>query len=135
MALKALVIKKPHPAAPIVPSFWQARIQDLSFAKVPGINWLRNAHHVKIWRTNYLLPDEKRVYLGLANANEGFMWGIIPKISPDLDTEREHLQQDLLENGEIAVNRKVQLVKPQIGENFIGDKYFTDGKAYVVSVQ
>jgi len=135
MALKALVIKKPHPAAPIVPSFWQARIQDLSFAKVPGINWLRNAHHVKIWRTNYLLPDGKRVYLGLANANEGFMWGIIPKISPDLDTEREQLQQDLLKNGEIAVNRKVQLVKPQIGENFIGDKYFTDGKAYVVSVQ
>lgn len=135
MALKALVIKKPHPEAPIVPSFWQARIQDLSFAKVPGINWLRNAHHVKIWRTNYLLPDAKRVYLGLANANEGFMWGIIPKISPDLDTEREQLQQDLLENGEIAVNRKVQLVKPQIGENLIGDKYFTDGKAYVVSVQ
>jgi len=135
MALKALVIKKPHPAAPIVPSFWQARIQDLSFAKVPGINWLRSAHHVKIWRTNYLLPDGKRVYLGMANANEGFMWGIIPKISPDLDTDREQLQQDLLGNGEIAVNRKVQLVRPQIGENFIGDRYFTDGKAYVISVQ
>jgi len=134
-ALKALVTKKPHPAAPIAPSFWQARIQDLSFAKVPGINWLRDAHHVKIWRTNYLLTDGNRIYLGLANANEGFLWGIIPKISPDLDTEREQLQQNLQETGELADNRKVQLVRPQIGENFIGDRYFTDGKAYVVSVQ
>jgi undecaprenyl-diphosphatase len=135
MALKALVTNKPHPAAPIVPSFWQARIQDLNFAKVPSINWLRDARHVKIWRTNYLLPDGNRIYLGLVNANEGFMWGIIPKISPDLNTEREQLVQDLQGTGQIVNNREVQLVKPQIGENFIGERYFTDGKAYIVSVQ
>ncbi|MGW8161165.1 MAG: LssY C-terminal domain-containing protein, partial [Desulfobulbales bacterium] len=64
-----------------------------------------------------------------------FMWGIIPKISPDLDTEREQLQKDLQKTGKTADTRRVQLVMPQVGENFIGEKYFTDGKAYVVSVQ
>ena len=47
-AVKALILKTPHPSAPISPSFWNAKIQDISFAKVPGPNWLSNAHHVKI---------------------------------------------------------------------------------------
>lgn len=54
-AVKALISKKPHPSAPISPSFWNTKMQDLSFAKVSGRNWLSNAHHVKIWRTNSLL--------------------------------------------------------------------------------
>ncbi len=133
-AVKALILKTPHPAAPISPSFWNTRIQDLGFAKVPGRNWLSNAHHVKIWRTNSLLENGDNIYVGMVNANDGFNWGIIPKISPDLDAERELLYQDLNHTGKIESYLKVQLVKPLIGENFIGDQFFTDGKAYIITV-
>jgi len=134
-AVKALIVRTPHPSAPISPSFWNAKIQDLSFAKVPGPNWLSNAHHVKIWRTDFLLQDGSKIYVALVNANAGFTWGIIPKISPDLDTEREQLYQDLAHTGMIKSDQKVQLVKPLIGKNFVGDQFFTDGKAYILSVQ
>ncbi len=134
-AVQALILKTPHPSAPISPSFWNAKIQDLSFAKVPGTNWLSNAHHVKIWRTNFLLKNGNNVYVGLVNANNGFKWGIIPKIAPDIDTERELLYIDLNQTGKIENHLKAQLVKPLMGKNFIGDQFFTDGKVYIISVQ
>ena len=134
-AIKALLMKTPYSSAPISPSFWNTKIQDLSFAKVTGTNWLRNAQHLKIWRTNYLLENGENIYVGMANANDGFKWGIIPKIAPNLDAERELLYQDLNHTGKIQSHLKVQLVKPLIGKNFMGNQFFTDGKAYIVSVQ
>ena len=59
--IKALILKTPHPTAPISPSFWNAKIQDLSFAKVHGPNWLSNAQHIKIWRTNFLLENGNNI--------------------------------------------------------------------------
>ena len=134
-SVKALILKTPHPSAPISPSFWNAKMQDISFAKVPGPNWLSNARHIKIWRTNFLLKNGNNIYVGMVNTNDGFKWGIIPKIAPDLDTERELLCLDLNRTGKIESHLKAQLVKPLIGKNFIGDQFFTDGKAYIITVQ
>lgn len=134
-AVKALILKTPHPSAPISPSFWNTKIQDLSFAKVSGRNWLSNAHHIKIWRTNSLLKNGNNIYAGMVNANDGFKWGIIPRIAPDLDAERELLYQDINHTGEIESHLKVQLVKPLIGRTFMGDQFFTDGKAYIITLQ
>ncbi|MCK9293907.1 MAG: LssY C-terminal domain-containing protein [Desulfobulbaceae bacterium] len=134
-AVKALILQTPHPAAPISPSFWNGRIQDISFAQVAGPNWLSNARHVKIWRTNFSLKNGNTIYVAMVNANDGFKWGIVPRIVPDLDAERERLFQQLALTGKIDPGLKIQLVKPQIGENFMGDQFFTDGKAYVLSVR
>ncbi|MBU0961111.1 MAG: LssY C-terminal domain-containing protein [Proteobacteria bacterium] len=134
-AVKALIFNTPHPSAPISPSFWNAKIQDIGFAKVPGANWLRNARHIKIWRTDFLLKNGKSIYVAMVNANDGFKWGIIPKIAPDLDTERELLYLDLNETGKIESHQREQLVIPLIGKNFIGDQFFSDGKVYIISLQ
>jgi undecaprenyl-diphosphatase len=134
-AVKALILRIPHPSAPISPSFWNMKIQDLSFAKVSGINWFSNAHHVRIWRTDYLLKNGNHIYVGMANANDGLKWGIIPVTSPDLDAERELLYQDLNHTEKIESHQKVQFVRSLIGKNFMGDHFFTDGKAYIISVQ
>ena len=134
-AVKSLILKKPYLSAPISPSFWNTKIQDLSFSKLSGRNWLSNAHHLKIWCTNYFLKNGNHIYVGMANGNNGLKWGIIPIISPDLDTERELLYQHIDLAGKIETNLKVQLVKSLIGKNFSGDQFFTDGKAYIISLQ
>ena len=71
----------------------------------------------------------------MVNANDGLKWGIIPKIAPDLDAQRELLYQDLNRTGKIESHLKEQLVKSLIGKNFVGDEFFTDGKAYIITVQ
>ncbi|MGB5446975.1 MAG: LssY C-terminal domain-containing protein [Psychromonas sp.] len=134
-AVNALILKSPYPSAPISPSFWNARIQDISFAKVSGVNWLKNAQHIKIWRTQFLQENGNHIYIAMINANEGFKWGVIPKISPDLDTEREKLYQDFSRIGKVEGHLKPQLVQPHIGKNFMGDPFFSDGKAYIISLQ
>lgn len=134
-AVKALIQKTPHPSAPMSPSFWNARVQDMSFAKVPGANWLRNAHHLKVWHTNFLLKNGNSIYVGSAKAHDGLKWGMIPKISPDLDEERERLYARLRHTGKMEDSRKAQFVHPFIGKNFIGDPFFTDGKAYVITIK
>lgn len=83
--VKSLILKKPYPFAPISPSFWNKKIQDLSFSKVSGENWFSYSHHVRIWRTNNLLKDGNNIYIGMVNANAGLKWGIIPIISADLE--------------------------------------------------
>jgi len=132
--VKALILKKSHHSAPISPSFWNTKIQDLSFAKMSGENWLSNAHHIKIWRTNCLMKNGNNIYVGMANANDGLKWGIIPITSPDLDAERELLYQHLNLTEKTENNRMVQLVKSLIGKNFMGDQFFTDGKAYIITL-
>lgn len=71
----------------------------------------------------------------MVNANVGFKWGVIPKIAPDLDTERDLLYIDLNRTGKIESHLKAQLVKPLMGNNFIGDQFFSDGQVYIISVQ
>ena len=134
-AIKALILKKPHPSAPISPAFWNMNIQDFGLSKVPGLNWLSNAHHIKIWRTNHRLENGKKIYVSLVSANYGFRWGIIPQVLADLDTERERLYLDLKRMGKIDHQMKVALVRPLIGKNFMGDQFFSDGKAYIISLQ
>lgn len=116
-------------------NFWNTKMQDLGFAKVPGSNWLSNAHHVKVWRTSFSLNSENIIYVGLVNANFGFKWGIIPKIAPDLNMERELLYLDLERTGGIESHLVAQLVKPLIGKNFIRDQFFSDGKVYIIAVR
>ena len=133
--VKALVFKKPYPLAPISPSFWNASIQDFNFIKPIDVNRFSDAHHLRIWRTNSLLESRRHIYVGMANAVDGVNWWGIPTIAPDLDAEREFVLHELKQAGETDHDRKVHLVKPQIGKNFLGNQFFTDGKAYVISME
>ncbi len=67
----------------------------MSFAIVLGYNWLSNARHLRVWRTDAELKNGGTIYVAMANANDGYKFRIIPKISPDLDTQREQLFQQL----------------------------------------
>jgi len=134
-AIKALIYEIPHPSGPISPSFWNAHIQDFAFRKVDGVNWLKNGRHIRIWQTKYTTINGDNIYLGMTNSDDGFKWGVIPAINPDLNTDRERLYTDLELTGKIKLTLRIQLVKPLLGYNFAGDPFFSDGKLYVVSVQ
>jgi len=133
-AVKAFALNAPYSSAPASPSFWNARTQDFSFVKQNSRDTLSTQHHIRIWKTRSLSKDGNSIYVGMVNANAGNKWGVIPKLSPDVDSERELLYQELNLSGKIQSFQKEQLVQPQIGTNFIGDQFFTDGKAYMISV-
>ncbi|MEJ2728931.1 MAG: LssY C-terminal domain-containing protein [Deltaproteobacteria bacterium] len=133
--VKAVVFKKPYPLAPISPSFWNSSIQDFNFTKPIDVNRFGDAHHLRIWRTNSLLESGRHIYVGMANAVDGVNWWGIPTISPDLDAARAFVFRNLKQSGEIEGYYKIHLVKPEIGENFLGSRFFADGKAYIISLK
>jgi len=132
-AIKALITGKSDPSAPISPSFWNEKIEDMSFTKLTGSgSWLDNARHLRIWTTGYTTMNGENIYVAMVNANNGIKWGVIPKIASDMDTQRELLLTELEQTGKIENTTKIQLLQPLIGKNFIGDQFFSDGKAYIV---
>ncbi len=94
---------------------------------------LRERHHVRVWRTNYDLPDGRRVFLGAASFEDGLDPGIFHHIDPNIDAERDTLAADLVGVGaqQLAPLAVSQL---RLGQSVTGDPWFTDGNAAVIAV-
>jgi undecaprenyl-diphosphatase len=131
---KAVLLKQAYPTAPMTPSFWNLQVHDFGFEKATDANNARQRHHARFWRTNYITPSGKHIYVGTASFDSGIKWGIVHRINPDIDAEREFLYEDLRETKLIVQSKKEQFVEPVLGENFFGDPFFTDGKVYIIKL-
>ena len=132
---KAAIIKESYPQAPMTPDFWNSEVHNFGFEKETKDRNARTRHHARIWKTSFVTGDNKTIYVGTASFDSGIKWGITHKINPDIDTEREILFEDLLKTGMISRFRKEPFVEPQLGSNFSGDLFFTDGKIYTVFLE
>lgn len=128
----ALISNESYPTAPITPSFWNGKVQDLSFQKPTPANSARVRHHIRFWRTNLATEDNRRVYVGATGFDTGLKWGIVHKTRPDIDTEREGVLQDLRNADVVASSTRTIFVEPHSGINILGDLYITDGSLYMV---
>lgn len=129
---KAALLNEEYPAAPMTPSFWNTRMQDMGFEKSNDASTVREWHQVRIWKSSLKFPSGYDVYVATARFDTASKWLVIHKINPDIDTEREFLYNNLQATGLIASSRKEQFVEPVPGKNFSGDPFFTDGKMYLV---
>lgn len=130
---KDSLLNRAYETAPMTPSFWNKTIHNFGFEKsTPSIS-VRQRHHARFWKTNLITKQGDNIYFGTISLDIGIKWLITHKISPDLDTERELLFADLQKNVTIENFDKIKLVDPILGKNFIGDQFFTDGKAYFIN--
>jgi undecaprenyl-diphosphatase len=129
---KSAILKENYSAAPMTPSFWNAKVHDFGFEKPTEAKNVRERHHVRFWRTQFETQEGNRVYVGTASQDIGVKWLITHTIKPDIDTEKELLFSDLESAGVISSFTKEKFVEPTLGTNFSGDQFFTDGKTYVI---
>ena len=135
--LQASIFKQPYPTAPITPDFWYARVHDFGFEKSTDSNSIRIRHHARLWKTNTITEKGDEIYVGTASFDVGMKWvkwGVIHKIDPDIDAEREFLFNDLQKTDMIHSVEKIQFVDAVLGSNFAGDPFFTDGKLYLIFI-
>lgn len=124
---------QPDDTAPVTPYFWMRHPNDLAFEKPTPASTLRERHHVRVWRTNYVLPDGKRVFLGAASFDDGLDPGIFHHIDPNIDAERDTLAGDLVGAGAQQL-APLAVSQPRLGQSVAGDPWFTDGNAAVIAV-
>ena len=129
-SITALAYNKPYNKAPISPDFWNYKVNNFGIERLVKNESIKLRHHGRIWKTNYSIKGE-RIYAVSVSFDTRLKW-IVHKISPNIDKEREFLFNGLRSKHLIEKYKKIQFVKPFAGFNFYGDKFFTDGKAYII---
>jgi len=131
----AALLNENYPTAPMTPSFWNSRVNDFGFEKPTDKASVRERHHIRFWKTPFVTDEGRRIYAGTASLDAGIKWGITHTIDPAIDVERDYFLDDLGSAVEISMSYQVASVDPEMGVNFSGDPFFTDGKAYVIILQ
>jgi membrane protein DedA with SNARE-associated domain/membrane-associated phospholipid phosphatase len=131
-AVVAAWLDRPYDTAPITPIFWNGWPQDFSLEQSVPAEGLRQRHHARFWRVPTQVAGGLQVYVGTASFDTGIKWGLTHRIAPDVDAERDRLTSDLLSTGRVQQDGWADLVAPFLGQNVVGDPFFTDGRAAVL---
>jgi undecaprenyl-diphosphatase len=134
-AVQAVITNQSYPTAPITPYFWHGMVHDYGLEKPSASQSIRERHHIRFWRTPFKTADGNKIYVGTASLDIGIKWGVTHTISPDIDTERDFVFHDLQRRDLVLEVHKEQFVDPVLGQNFTGDRFFSDGKVYIVVLQ
>ncbi|AEA33167.1 LssY C-terminal domain-containing protein [Hippea maritima] len=126
----ALIHNKPYNEAPISPGFWNYKVNNFGIEKPIKGESIKLRHHGRIWKTYYSIEGEE-IYVAAVSFDTRLKW-VIHKINPNIDKEREFFFNSLRSKHLIEKYKKIQFVEPFSGYNFYGDKFFTDGKAYII---
>ena len=132
---KSVILNTEYDTGMMSPDFWNDAVNDFGVEKETSAETIRERNHARFWKTDIKTSDGEHVYVGTASRDIGIQWGVIHRIGPDIDAERETLFDDLEKAGVIAGWSKVNLVGPLTGENFADDKFFTDGQAYFINLK
>jgi len=132
---KAALNNESYPTAPMTPSFWNTAVNDFNFEKQTADDSARSRHHARFWKTALAFKNGQSIYIGTASLDEGVKWLITHKINPDLDSEREALFNDLKNAGLVIKSVKQPFVPAQLGQNTLGDLFFTDGYLYFINLK
>ncbi|HTQ40891.1 MAG TPA: LssY C-terminal domain-containing protein [Pirellulales bacterium] len=130
------VLHRPYNDAPVSNLYVWNRKEDLAF-ELPIGNDPRRRNHVRFWKSDKLDDQGRPLWLGAATLDTkvGFSHTtgeITHHISPDVDTERDKLLDDLQKAGAIASVDYVDNFQPKLdGHNGGGDPYHTDGRLAV----
>jgi hypothetical protein len=112
------------------------RKEDLAFEQPIG-NDPRKRNHVRFWKSDKLDDQGRPLWMGAAtlDAKVGLSHTtgeVTHHISPDVDSERDKLLDDLQKSGSITSVDWIDNFQPQHqGRNGGGDPYHTDGRLAV----
>lgn len=122
-----------YPSAPISPSFYSGRVQDIGVEKETSLKSARQRHHARFWLAPLVLADGRDIWLGTASFDKGVAYSPVLKfpthtISPDIDSERDFIRDDLVTTGLVVGEEEMALNEPTVGTSGVGAPFFTDGK-------
>ncbi len=126
--LQALKKSKYYPAKnsilKFLPIYWKYKG---SLFSLKNKNFL-----LKIWKTNFISPSKKHIFVATVIKIDSYQWSIIPKFSKNLTNARNYIYNSLKKRGEILKSITVQLRQPFFAFDILNDKYFSDGKYDII---
>ncbi len=129
---KAALLNQEYLTAPISPFFWNEQVNTVSFEEPTHTYTIRQRHHIRIWNTNLRTQNGEHIYVATASLDVGLKWFVVHRISPNIDAQRQYVVDSLEQAGVVTHKKNIAITKPTIGINIAGDRFFTDGEAYVL---
>jgi hypothetical protein len=131
------VLNRPYPTAPVFPSFLNGKLHDVAFQRTDDGGSSRRRHHVRWWLTDFAC-EGRQVWVATASYDAGVGVGrIFPTpihhIDPDIDAERDYIVRSLTAGGRLRVTQEVRITQPMAGRNSAGDRFYTQGMAFVLA--
>lgn len=134
--------KRKYAQGPFTPHYVNIGLQDLSFQKLTKKQNFSQRHHIRIWKSGIVLPDDQRLWIAAASYDIHLKIQMTPpfihhEIDPNIDAERDMIAKDLVKVGATrikSVRMQESIFASAMIENASGGKYFTDGRAVVVEV-
>ncbi len=101
----SVVLRRPDPAAPVSPLFYEGRVEDVAFQLPVGLSAARR-HHIRLWRIGDEMFDRRPIWLAAASYDRGvglshFTLQVTHHIGADLDAERAFVGNALGKAGAI----------------------------------
>lgn len=119
--------------APLVPAFWNDRINDVAFERNVLIDDVKGVLTARLWETSYW-TEKGKVFVGVTRIYNGIHWGFFHTIAPDVDAARDSLLQSFKSKGFIESQTESVLVKPMVGAYFTRGSFFSRGKMVVIKL-
>ncbi len=131
------VLNKPYHCAPVFPSFLDGQLHDVAFQQTTPGGSSRRRHHARWWLTD-LTCEGNQVWVATASYDSSVGVGRlfpmpIHHIDADIDTERDYIARSLTVTGQVRVTQEVRVTQPMSGRNAAGDRFFTQGMAFVLA--
>jgi LssY-like putative type I secretion system component LssY len=132
----ALLFKKPYPSTPSLPVFWSTYPNTINFGKPTESNSPHERHHVHFWPTPFKTIDDQDIWVGTAHFDQEIKGRFSPihRTNPAVDKERDLIKNDLDKGSKIGYFEEFQITEATFGIKQTGNQFFTDGKAYILSL-
>lgn len=122
-------IRNPQP--PVGPAFWQQRIDDLALVRQVSAAGSTMVYVMKVWDSG-MRSGHLRLFATIVQRHRGLRWGLLPKISPDLDAARDQVYHSLREIGQVKTTCERPLQEATVGDFPLGGSWFTRGGLRVI---
>ncbi len=138
--LMATLEHKPYLEVPVSTLFLFDRPQDLSYARADPITVAAQRHHLRVWRTTEVV-DGKPLWVGSATHDVGFEkdqrnGGVTHKIDPEIDQERDFIEQSFAAAGNLQWAAYVTPVDPvRTARTATGGEFHSDGRIVVLALR
>lgn len=109
------------------PLFWNGRLYAMAYnRREAGVSGDRVLTLI-IWRTPYR-DAQGGLFAAVVRAYRGMHWYPARRLAPDLDAARARALAGLRAHGCVASARDLSWVGPQMGQSFVDDAFFTQGR-------
>jgi undecaprenyl-diphosphatase len=135
--IRTTLADEAYPTAPIGPSFYEGRVQDLGVQESTAADSVRQRHHARLWLAPLVLASGHEVWVASASFDRGVAYSPVLKfpahiVDPDIDGERDYIVDDLVAAGRVRATDTVQFVAPVRGTTAVGSPFFTDGRTHIL---